>query len=107
MGNTLTVEQIELRRRIAAWFRYVKAKHGITNEKMADRMGLPEPTITNILNEQRWVGLDTVYALREAFRESVDVMFDDWPKGEDGTLPDPRPASSSAAHPTRRRKTGA
>jgi antitoxin component HigA of HigAB toxin-antitoxin module len=68
---------LELRRRLAAWTRYLMALHGIPSlRKMAERMGLAGPTVTNAVNKKAGIGLDYLVALHRKFHVSADVLLD-------------------------------
>jgi transcriptional regulator with XRE-family HTH domain len=67
----------ELRRRLAAWTRYLMALHSIPSlRKMAERMGLAGPTVTNAVNKKAGIGLDYLVALHRKFHVSADVLLD-------------------------------
>jgi hypothetical protein len=66
-----------LRRRLAAWTRYLMWKHGIPSKRaMARRMGIAGPTVTNAINHESGIGLDYLVALHRTFHESADVLLD-------------------------------
>ena len=68
---------VELRQRLAAWTRYLMRLHGIPSlRKMADRMGLAGPTVTNAVNKKAGIGLDYLVALHRTFHVSADVLID-------------------------------
>jgi transcriptional regulator with XRE-family HTH domain len=70
----------ELRRRLAAWTLYLKHKHEIPSlRRMAKKMGMSGPTITNAVNHQSGIGLDYLVALHRSFHVSADVLLDDDP----------------------------
>jgi hypothetical protein len=66
-----------VRRRLAAWTRYFMKKHRVPSlRKMADRMDLAGPTVTNAVNHETGIGLDYLIALHRTFHESADVLLD-------------------------------
>ena len=69
---------IELRRRIAAWTRYLMELHKIPSlRQMARRIKKSGPTVTNVVNHpEDGVGLDYVVALHRTFYISADVLLD-------------------------------
>jgi antitoxin component HigA of HigAB toxin-antitoxin module len=70
----------DLRKRIAAWTRYLMALHGVPSlRQMADRMGMSGPTVTNAVNRESGIGLDFVVALHRTFHVSMDVLVDSDP----------------------------
>jgi hypothetical protein len=71
----------ELRRRLAAWTRYLMALHEIPSlRQMARRMGLAGPTVTNAVNHETGIGLDYLVALHRTFHVSADVLLDTDPR---------------------------
>jgi len=49
---------LEARERLVRWMDYVKTSRRLTNEGLADLLGLSEPHVTNVLNHKRTPGLD-------------------------------------------------
>ncbi len=69
-----------LRQRLAAWTHYFMWKHKIPSKRrMAKRMHLAGPTVTNALNYGTGIGLDYLVALHRTFHESADVLLDSDP----------------------------
>jgi antitoxin component HigA of HigAB toxin-antitoxin module len=67
----------ELRERLAAWTRYLMQLHEIPSlRKMAERMGMAGPTVTNAVNKKAGIGLDYLVALHRTFHVSADVLLD-------------------------------
>lgn len=82
-----------LRKRLAAWTRYLMALHHIPSKRqMADRMGLSGPTVTNVINHEAAVGLDYLVALHTTFHRSADELLDTNPPAKlpDGSVWDTR-----------------
>lgn len=74
----------ELRRRLAAWTVFLMKKHGIRSKrKMAERMKMAGPTITNAINYGAGIGLDYLVALHRTFHESADALLDSDPPSDD------------------------
>ena len=102
----------DLRDRIRAWTVHLKRKHEIPSDrKLAKRIGVAGPTVTNIL-AGGGMGLDYVAKLHRAFHVSADVLLDDDPPIEapvpvpeprTGLAQPPRSASSSGQRAGRRR----
>jgi hypothetical protein len=66
-----------LRQRLAAWTRYLMALHEVPSlRKMAERMGMAGPTVTNAVNKRTGIGLDYLVALHRTFHMSADVLLD-------------------------------
>lgn len=66
-----------VRRRLAAWTRYLMDLHGVPSiRRMAERMDMAGPTVTNALNRQTGIGLDYLIALHRTFHVSADVLLD-------------------------------
>jgi transcriptional regulator with XRE-family HTH domain len=108
----------EVRARIADWVEYLKHKHRqsltdppLTNEQLAQKLGLSEPTVTNALNRMRGVGLEFVWRMHVKFHVSADSILDDpapdWRKRL-GEIPAPpaKASSEKATQPGRRRGGG-
>jgi transcriptional regulator with XRE-family HTH domain len=64
------------RERIRAWLAFYKRTRGWTNERLADELGLAEPTITNVLNNVRSAGLDLVIKMHRRLHRSADDLLD-------------------------------
>lgn len=66
-----------IRKRLAAWTRHLMEIHEIPSlRKMAARMGLAGPTVTNAVNHETGLGLDYLVALHRTFHVSADVLLD-------------------------------
>lgn len=66
----------QARERIRGWLRYYKTARGWTNERLADELGVAEPTVTNVLNGQRSGGLDLVIKMHRKLGRSMDDFID-------------------------------
>lgn len=64
------------RARIRAWLDYYKRRRGWTNQRLAEELGLAEPTVTNILNDTRGAGFDTFIRMHDRLRRSADDLLD-------------------------------
>lgn len=72
----------ETRERIRAWLKSYKDSREWTNERLADELGLSEPTVTNILNGKRGAGLDVLIKMHRRLGRSADDILDAWPPGD-------------------------
>jgi transcriptional regulator with XRE-family HTH domain len=72
------------RERIAAWLRYYKHARGWTNERLADELGVAEPTVTNVMNAMRSAGLDLVIKMHRKLGRSMDDFVDSDPPSTAG-----------------------
>lgn len=71
---------LDIRRRLSDWTVYLMHKHSIPSlRRMADRMGLAGPTVTNAVNKREGIGLDYLVALHRSFHVSADVLLEDDP----------------------------
>jgi transcriptional regulator with XRE-family HTH domain len=113
-------EDIDLviRERISAWVEYLKHRHRqtqtdapLTNEQLAVKLHLAEPTVTNIINRKRTPGLDVVIAMHVRLHIEADSILDDDPpdwRRKLGERP-PLPREGSSGPPVRpgKQKSGA
>jgi transcriptional regulator with XRE-family HTH domain len=73
----------ETREHVRAWLWHYKRARGWTNERLADELGMKEPTITNVLNAKRTAGLDLVIAMHRKLHRSADDLLDTFPNDWD------------------------
>jgi transcriptional regulator with XRE-family HTH domain len=64
------------RERIRAWLRHYSEARDWTNERLAEELGVSEPTVTNILNGKRSAGLDVVIKMHRRLHRSADDLLD-------------------------------
>jgi len=69
---------LETRERIRKWLRYFKARRGYTNERLANVLGIAEPTLTNAINGKS-VGLDILIKMHRTLKRSADDFLDEDP----------------------------
>ena len=80
-----------IRERLAKWLEYYKRIRRSTNERLAEVIGCSEPTVTNILNRKRSMGLDVLYKMHVRLHRSADELLDVDPPGtEPPVTPSPR-----------------
>lgn len=73
----------EARDRIQAWLRWYKRNRGWTNERMAEVLGVAEPTLTNVLNGKRSAGLDLLIKMHRGLNRSADDFIDEGPPSDE------------------------
>ena len=78
MGSRAEIDPVT-RARIAAWLRHYRDTRKWTHQKLADTLGLSEPTVTNIMNEKRTPGLDVLIKMHTKLHRSADEILDDDP----------------------------
>lgn len=98
-----------VRERLAAWMRYAQDSEQLTREELARRVGLSEPTVTNIINHKRPPGLDALIGLCFGVGIPADILLKRHPDEQrtpQGDTAGPASASPSSARPGRRRAGG-
>lgn len=66
----------EVRARIRKWMWHYKRQRTWTNERLAEELGLSEPTVTNILNGKRDAGFDVFIRMHRHLHRSADDLLD-------------------------------
>ena len=66
---------LEIRARLAAWLRYFKHTWDVTNEELAAKLELAEPTVTNAMNGTRNAGFDVFIKMVENGNVRPDELF--------------------------------
>lgn len=98
----------QVQHRIRLWMIYARDTERLTHEALADRIGLSEPTVTNIINAKRRAGFDALVGLVFGVGLPADLIMKREPEGvtvPGGSPPSPASASPSTAEPGKR-KTG-
>jgi transcriptional regulator with XRE-family HTH domain len=65
-----------VRERLARWLEFYKRTRSLTNDRLAQVLGCAEPTVTNILNRKRTMGLDVFFRIHVRLHRSADELLD-------------------------------
>ena len=75
MGSRAEIDPVT-RARISAWLKYYRDTREWTHQRLADELGLSEPTVTNIINLKRTPGLDVLIKMHRRLHRSADDLLD-------------------------------
>lgn len=95
---------IEVRRRLVEWARYLIGEYNLTQTAFAKKVGIAQPTMSAALKGEKTLGLDFLVKLHRAFGRSADLFLDSEPpwEGQGRTSS----ASREPASPAGRRREG-
>jgi transcriptional regulator with XRE-family HTH domain len=84
---------------------WARDSEGLTHEALADRIGLSEPTVTNIINDKRAPGFAALVGLALGLGIPSEFLLKREPEGV-GDRRTPPGASPATAEPGKRRTGG-
>lgn len=71
-----------VRARLREWLVHYKVRRHWTNKRLAQELGVTEPTVTMVLNGTRTAGLDLLVKMHRGLCVSADDLLDVDPVGQ-------------------------